>query len=202
MVQGVYMAQFAVLDAFKEELWDLERHWFLFVDLYGNKHREKRRSVLFPSHPLLFDVIKLRLHDHVQLIISRLLDPAKTCGKDNLSLKTLIATYSPFSAEAQTKIDNTLIEIQANFANIKQHRNKRISHSDLNNKLNHELPTVKIKEIKLVIDNLELIFNLISVDKRNRSHEFFPQEVGENYKAEHLLKILEAGRKSLGLSTS
>ncbi|RYV01971.1 hypothetical protein SOPP22_11970 [Shewanella sp. OPT22] len=196
------MSQFAVLDAFKKELWDLENHWFLFIDLYGNKHREKRRSVLLPSHPLLFDVIKLRLHDHAQLIISRLLDPAKTYGKDNLSLKTLIATYSPFSDEVQTKIDDALTEIQTNFANIKQHRNKRISHNDLNNKLDYDLPAVKITEIDLVIDKLELIFNLISVDKRNRNHEFFPRNIDEEFKAEHLLKILEAGRETLGLSTS
>lgn len=196
------MSQFAVLDAFKKELWELEKHWFLFIDLYGHKHKEKRRSILFPSHPLLFDVMKLRLHDHAQLIISRLLDPAKTCGQDNLSLNTLIATYSPFSTEVQTKISEAMAEIKTNFTSIKQHRNKRISHNDLENKLNFDLPSVKVNEIEVVIYNLELIFNLISVDKRDRSNEFFPRNIDEECKAEHLIKILEAGRESLGLSTT
>jgi hypothetical protein len=202
MVQGVNMSQFAVLDVFKKELCDLEMHYFLFIDLYGDKHRKKRRSILFPSHPLLFDVMKLRLHDHVQLIISRLLDPAKTCGKDNLSLKTLIDTYSPYPAEVDVKINEAFEAIQTNFKSIKIHRNKRISHNDLNNKLEFDLPSVKVSEIELVIDNLELIFNLISVDKRKRSHEFFPRNIDEEYKAEHLLEILEARRESLGLPIS
>ena len=196
------MSQFAVLDAFKKELWDLENHYFLFIDLYGDRYKEKRRNILFPSHPLLFEVMKLRLHYHEQLIISRLLDPAKTCGKDNLSLKTLIATYSPFSPEVQTKINEALLAIEDNFISIKQHRNKRISHNDLSHKLDFKLPSVKVKEIELVIDNLELIFNQISVEKRKRCHEFFPRNIDEEYKAEHLLKILEAGRESLGLPTT
>ncbi|EOX3483866.1 hypothetical protein ACPFUU_003463, partial [Vibrio cholerae] len=193
------MSQFDILEAFKKELWDLENHWYLFLDLYGHEHKKRRREVLFPSHPLLFDTIKLRLHDHVLLIISRLLDPEKTCGKHNLSLKTLISTYKPFSSEALEVIENAQSDILANFTKIKTHRNKRISHNDLTNKLNFDLPTIPIKEIESVIDSLELVFNTISIDKRNRSHEFFPRNLDDNYKAGHLLDILEAGRKALGL---
>ncbi|HGS5292586.1 TPA: hypothetical protein ACMDR2_001539 [Vibrio cholerae] len=193
------MSQFDILEAFKRELWDLENHWYLFLDLYGHEHKERRREVLFPSYPLLFDTVKLRLHDHVLLIISRLLDPEKTCGKDNLSLEKLISAYKPFSLEASEIIESAQYDISANSTKIKTHRNKRISHNDLTNKLNFDLQTVPIKEIELIIDSLELVFNTISIDKRNRSHEFFPRNLDDNYKAGHLLDILEAGRKSLGL---
>ncbi|WP_072055704.1 AbiU2 domain-containing protein [Aliivibrio fischeri] len=193
------MSQFDILEAFKKELWDLENHWYLFIDLYGHQDKERRREVLMPSHPLLFDTIKRRLHDHVLLVISRLLDPEKTCGKDNLSLQTLISEYEPFSAEAGKAIERAKTEITSNFSKIKVHRNKRISHNDLGNKLNSDLPIIQIKEIESIIDDLELVFNTISIEKRNRHHEFFPRNLDENYKADHLLDILEAGRKALSL---
>ncbi|PMJ38064.1 hypothetical protein BCU24_21630 [Vibrio cyclitrophicus] len=199
MVHREIMSQFDILEAFKKELWDLENHWYLFLDLYGHEHKERRREVLFPSHPLLFDTVKLRLHDHVLLSISRLLDPEKTCGKHNLSLKTLISAYKPFSLEASEVIESAQTDISTNFTKIKTHRNKRISHNDLTNKLNFNLKTIPIREIELIIDSLELLFNTISIDKRNRSHEFFPRKLDDNYKAGHLLDILEAGRKALGL---
>jgi hypothetical protein len=50
--------QVKLLDVFKRELWDLNNHWFLFKDLYGNHNRVARRNVVNPSSPMLFDLVK------------------------------------------------------------------------------------------------------------------------------------------------
>ncbi|WP_171027694.1 hypothetical protein [Photobacterium damselae] len=50
-----------------------------------------------------------------------------------------------------------------------------------------------------MIETLEDAFNLMSVAKRGRSYKFFPVNVTDEMKPEHLVKIITEGRSSLGI---
>lgn len=192
-----------LLEAFKKELWDIENHWFLFIGLFDEIDKNTRREVLYPSSPLFFDLVRSRFHDHIVMQLAKLLDPKETgrgqFAKTNLSFKRLLHDLAPFSVEVQNELDQCLITIHANSSSILEHRKKRIAHNDLENKLDRQLPQLEIQKIATVIETLEDAFNLMSVAKRGRSYRFFPVNVTDEMKPEHLVKIIAEGRLSLGI---
>jgi len=192
-----------MLEAFKKELLDLENHWFLFIGFYDSIDRTTRREVLYPSSPMFFDLVKLRFHDHIVMQLAKLLDPKETGrgqnAKTNLSIKRLLHDLAPFPDDIQTQLDQCMAIIEENSDAIVIHRRKRIAHNDLENKLDRQLPKLEISKIATVIDTIEHAFNLISVSKRGRSHQFFPTNLPDEMKPEHLVKIITQGRSSLGI---
>ena len=192
-----------LLEAFKKELWDIENHWFLFIGFFDEVEKNTRREILYPSSPMFFDLVKLRFHDHIVMQLAKLLDPKETgrgqYAKTNLSFNRLLYDLAPFSEEVQKELDECLVTIEANAESIIVHRKKRIAHNDLENKLDRQLPELEISKIATVIDTLEHAFNLISVAKRGRSYKFFPVNVTDEMKPEHLVQIITEGRSSLGI---
>ena len=192
-----------LLDAFKKELWDIEQHWYLFIGLFDKPSRELRREKIYPSSPLLFDLIKLRFHDHIVLQLAKLLDPKETGnprhGNTNLSLARLLHDLGPFPEDVQIQLDECVVAIDENKGPILEHRKKRIAHNDLANKLDRDLPNIKIAQITTILNNLETALNLMSSFKRGRVHQFFPDKVSDDMNPEHLIEIICAGRESLGV---
>lgn len=175
----------------------------MFIGLFDKPSRELRREKIYPSSPLLFDLIKLRFHDHIVLQLAKLLDPKETgnpkYGNTNLSLARLLHDLGPFPEDVQTQLDECVVAIDENKGPILEHRKKRIAHNDLANKLDRDLPNIKIAQITTILNNLETALNLMSSFKRGRVHQFFPDKVSDDMNPEHLIEIICAGRESLGV---
>ena len=200
---GIVDRNIELLEAFKKELCDIENHWFLFIGFFDEVEKNTRREILYPSSPMFFNLVKLRFHDHIVMQLAKLLDPKETGGakslKTNLSFKRLLHDLAPFSEDIQKELYECLATIEKNAESIIKQRQKRIAHNDLENKLNRKLPELEISKIATVLDTLEHAFNLMSVAQRGRSYKFFPVNVTDEMKPEHLVKIITEGRSSLGI---
>ena len=126
----------------KKEIINLHGEWTVYRQLYGTN--ERRIDLLNASAPYFFHTVQLVLLDDIALTLSKLTDPKKYSGYENLSLKQLIERID--NSQNKSLIDDTEIAIKdlnAKCEKFREHRNKRIAHIDLENAL--KLPKEKIE---------------------------------------------------------
>ncbi len=70
--------------------------------------------------------------DDIELIISKLLDPAKTLSNENLSLEQILLRLDEYGDDLTEQLKNILEDLRNDAQDIHQRRNKRLSHYDLN----------------------------------------------------------------------
>ena len=117
----------------KEVVW-LHAKWQEYRELFG--HSKERVDLLNRNAAFFFRIIEDSLWEDVLLHISRLTDPPRSAGKDNLSVKCL----APLVPEAtlRARVEALASECVAKAAFAREHRNKRLAHADLSHSLNQK----------------------------------------------------------------
>ena len=118
-------------DSFRE-LWNdiawLHRRWDAYKKLFRSQERVK---LLNQTAPDFFHLIQKVLADDVLLAVARLLDPASTGNKPNLTLARLALEIEGLGEHALAdEIDIAREQLRTRCSSILQTRNKSLAHRD------------------------------------------------------------------------
>src|SRR6266487_1303563 len=104
--------------------------------------------------PIIWHMLREALIDSVFMSIARLLDPAVSLGKDNLSISRILLNMPPGKERDQTKQQYDELVSLYNSA-LRHWRNRKLSHNDLMTITGMSpLPEVSYKEISELIDKI------------------------------------------------
>jgi HEPN superfamily AbiU2-like protein len=113
-----------------EEVLYLFYRWKIYQQLFGSG--DENLDLLNRSGSNVFHLLQVLTEDNVYLTLSRLTDPEKSAGHDNLSLTYLLKKLEPtLSAELQKHVREGLDTLKEKTQSARDHRNKRIAHLDV-----------------------------------------------------------------------
>jgi len=130
--------------------------WHFYLELYSEEENTALLSYLAQSS---FNIIEESLRSDLTMSICRLRDPAYSVGKENLSLSTLAQKCSEID-----EVDELLKEFQDACQPIRQYRNKRVGHNDLNTTIkprDNPLPGIGRRDIDNILALASRILNVI-----------------------------------------
>ena len=159
-----------LIETFDNLLVDLNGEWRLHQELF----QVPEHYVLFAaSSPMIWHMLRDASIDSVFMSIARLLDPATSCGKDNLSVARILLNMTPGVERDQTQ--RQYDELVGLYDSALRHwRNRKLSHNDLNTiKGMSPLPTISYTEISELIDK---------INELGRRIGHIVQEVDKNFK--------------------
>jgi hypothetical protein len=178
------------------ELWNevawLYIKWGEYVELFGKK--PSRIDLLNQAAPMFFWMVQDTFWENVLLHISRLTDPSKSCGRENLSIQSLSTLVDE---NIKIAIDNQISDAIAKSSFCRDWRNRHIAHRDLKLALGKQVEPLTPASRAMVgaaLDSIAKVLNTIS--------EYYMQSTigfdmtNEPYGAEDLLYILDDGIKA------
>jgi hypothetical protein len=166
--------------------------WEEYNVLYGTK--PSRIKLLNNTAPKFFKLVHDTLWENIILHITRLIDPAKSSGKMNLSLQRLSKITS--DSELSNEIKKMCGDAIKAGKSCKDLRNKIIAHRDLNTALGNgdiKLEYNSRKEIKHILNLLVEILNTVSKYYLGSTTTFDLDNYGDS---KNLLRIIHKGLKS------
>jgi hypothetical protein len=105
------------------------------------------------------------LEDDIILTISRLNDPKRTLGKDNLTLEQLVHSIDAVKyPQLKKEMERLHAEAKDKCKFAKNHRNKRIAHNDLQLKLHgkvNPLPSPTETNIEEALESIRNVMNAV-----------------------------------------
>lgn len=147
----------------------LHAKWRTFCQLYAQG--EETVELLNNIAPSFFHMYQEVLADDVLLMVSRLTDPKQTFKRDNLSLERLASSIDRTKYPTlRVEVEKLLIEAkdQCNFA--REHRNRRIAHSDLHTMLNAVSEPLTIATKQKIDDALRSICDVMNAVLNHFEH--------------------------------
>ncbi len=139
----------------------LHAYWNTYKELFGTS--KKRIDLLNESASWFSYVIQNVLIDAVQLALTKLADPVKTCGKKNMSLKLICEIVKELKEiELSENLEESLSRFKTKSEILILHRNKRITHYDYSthvDKSNEPLPGVSRAMIEDALKELRYFLN-------------------------------------------
>jgi len=127
---------------------------------------QKRIEILNASAPFFFRVVQQTLFEDTLLSISRLTDPPRTMGKENLSLPLLVERLKIHAPEDLIdQLEHDIDEIDMRCTAFRDWRNRRLAHSDLDTSLkvtNDPLPGVSHEDIESALGAIRELMNHVS----------------------------------------
>jgi hypothetical protein len=155
-----------------QDVSSLRSKWKFYRELFGTKENVELFSDLARAS---FHIIQESLRNDMTMAICRLSDPPQSMGKNNLSFSALFQQLS--------ELDNAPIllkDFQLGCKPVRQYRNKRVGHYDLNTRIkpqDNPLPGVGLNEFDQIVqlaeqvlntvvkrfDNIELIFTIVQM---------------------------------------
>jgi hypothetical protein len=164
--------------------------WNEFLELYGKK--SSRIELLNKSAAFFFRTVQNVFWDNTLLHIARLTDPAKSCGKDNLSIQKFPELVSDTLRPSIQALVDAAIEKSA-FC--RDWRNRRIAHKDLKLALEKNpavpLKTASRETVNEALRAIEDVLNAVS-HPYTRSTAIFNKSLVSSG-AEHLIYVLDDG---------
>ncbi len=106
-----------------QDVASLHAKWRLYLDLYSD---QVAIGLLNHTAMYSFQLIEESLRADLTMSISRLADPAQSCGRTNLSLRTLVEKLRDLPG-----IEERRKEFDEIYAPLKKHRHRRVAHNDL-----------------------------------------------------------------------
>jgi hypothetical protein len=170
---------------YNEVVW-LHAIWQEYRVLYGTS--EEQLQVVNRAAGFFFKIVQDELWDGVLLRIAKLTDPPKSAGVANLTVRALptLVTDLALSQQVAGLVDACILK--AEFA--REHRNKRIAHSDLLRSTNPAVPLSGISR-RHVEEMLEALRNVMNaLDVRYRETTVMYQDFVSTGGAQRLLYIL------------
>ncbi len=166
----------------------------------GEVNRVKRNISLLNSFaPDFFASCQESIANDVILALCRLLDPPKTLGQENVSLRNLAQCVERGTPPQHfTAIQSAYNQLIAEGDAVRAYRNKRIGHNDLLlARGSMALPTVTINDITKVILGAERLMSEISSYYKGNEISFrpvAPGKIGSKELLERLWILLPAGQ--------
>jgi hypothetical protein len=144
-----------------QEVCHLHRKWGVFRQLYASG--DDVIDLLNTSAPGFFRVYQDLLANDVILTISRLIDPKRTLGKDNLTLEQLVHSIDGGKyPKLRAEIEQLYAESKDKCRFTKDHRNKRIAHNDLTTSLQvNPLPSPTETNIEEALESIRNVMNAV-----------------------------------------
>jgi hypothetical protein len=180
-----------IKDAFMwlcQDVASLQHKWDFYLELFGKSENTDLLSELAPAS---FNIIFETLQNDITMAICRLSDPPKSMGQENLSLSNLVKTCVEIEG-----LDDLLNDFKKICKPIRQRRNKRVGHRDLNTAikpLEHPLPGVSKEQIDLILKTTANILNSILKNYDDREMYFHTVSRGG---VESLIYWLKMGKVS------
>lgn len=146
--------------ALNRNLIELHIVWLQYRQLFGSS--SDTIELLNKTAGLFFMVVQDQLWDSVLLGIARLTDNAKTFGKSNLTIWSLPPLIDDI--DLRQKVSSLCEQARDCAAFARNHRNKRIAHSDYSYEIDRAataLDPISRAAIKEMLDALEKVLNCI-----------------------------------------
>lgn len=154
-----------VYEALKVEITWLHGRWIIYRQLFGKL--EKRVDLLNECAPAFFYLIQNVLLGEIQVSLCKLTDPARTGGKENLSLGQLQQRIEHYGGgQLATPLTCTLREAHEYCTPFRKWRNKRLAHLDLSSNMKSSsniLPGISRKMIEEALECVRRYMNQIEV---------------------------------------
>lgn len=152
------------LGSLYHELWNevafLNLKWDEYVELFGK--RPSRVKLLNEAAPIFFRIVEYSLRESIFVHITRLTDPPRSCGNDNLSIQRLTDLVDDVIKEILiAKIKEA--KEKSNFC--RDWRNRRIAHKDLGLVLDIQaepLEPASRAKVKDALQSISSVLNVIS----------------------------------------
>lgn len=181
-----------LFNALWQEVAWLYTKWDEYVALYGTK--PSRIDLMNKSAPIFFRIVQDSLWEVTLLHIARLIDPPKSAGKENLSIKRLPLLVSD-QYLIKTLEGKIHIAIQkSEFC--RDWRNRRIAHRDLKLAIEEGINSLKPASRKMVREAIDSIADVLNIVTQyyNDSTTAFDAPSGSGG-GESLLYIIDDGLK-------
>lgn len=102
--------------------------WRIYKQFFGTS--KEIVDLLNKFSGLTFKIFQDVLYDDIIVSICKLTDPAKTSGKENLTINRLLVLIRDKYEDLYKKLLDIKVEIDSECVNIRAQRNKKISHID------------------------------------------------------------------------
>jgi hypothetical protein len=160
----------AALGGIANQVWWTKQYWEIYKSMSCNDEYVKILTVVGPH---FFGAVQSMLPDYVKLSVMRLLDPAMTGGKPNLTFAGIIGLLAPSLNNGDKKLDAIKLRLHDLETRVKPwrvHRNKRLAHLDLPTHINAvRLPDLRIEEYDHVVAEMCAILSELYVATEGRS---------------------------------
>jgi hypothetical protein len=145
-----------VYESLWQEVAGLHSRWVIFCQLFTVS--ESQVDFLREMAPSFFGVLQQTFRNDILMSLSRITDPSRTGGKENLSLVLLTERIDPSAFPAlRHTLDTSLQEIIAHCTPFRDLRNRTLAHKDLPTALRyHSNPLPGISQ-NMINDALRMI---------------------------------------------
>ena len=149
-----------VFHALWNEVAWLHEKWQEYCELFGT--RASRIELMNEAAPMFFRIVQDSLFEDILIHITRLTDPPKSCGKENLTICRIPSLLSDQQARANVK---ELIDVASQKAAFcRDWRNRHIAHTDLDLALKEgakPLEAASRQEVKKALEAISNVLNSI-----------------------------------------
>jgi len=150
-----------VYEALCREIQEIHVRWKLYRQLYGRN--QLRFDLMREIASTFFARIHYILLDDVVMGVVRMTDPAKTARNKNLSAYQLRdRLVNNGIQEVANRVAGRLKTLEPMMGPFREQRNKRLAHTDLENRLktsDKPLPGISRQDIELVLEHLRAVLN-------------------------------------------
>jgi hypothetical protein len=177
-------------DILSKDLAYVHAQWTLFQELFNPKSAEVMTTVTAFGWTMIHDAVV----DSIILSLTRLLDPAQSGNRDNLTIPRLITISDPakqVGLETKRKLATAQLE------DLKTHRNKRIAHTDHRHKTKtEELPPLSHEKIN---NAMSAVVDLMREIRKQLSDGYTEYEPISEPTGSSIMLFLRAGVRVLAL---
>jgi hypothetical protein len=166
--------------------------WGEYVVLFGTS--EENLQVLNQAAPAFASMIHDVLWENVLLHLCRLVDPCKSSGKKNLTVRRLPQLVGN---ELRPAVEQAIGELSIDCAFAKDWRNRRISHADLELTMggsSEPLAPASRASVKQALEGLSNVLNLVENHYTESTNAF--GLIGPARGSKQLLHVLKSGLKA------
>ncbi|MCE9645351.1 MAG: hypothetical protein K8S20_05070 [Chloroflexi bacterium] len=171
-----------------QDVASLQHKWDFWLELFGKSENTDLLSELAPAS---FNIILETLQNDITMAICRLSDPPKSVGQENLSFATLAKNCIKVEG-----IESLVTEFQKICKPVRQRRNKKVGHRDLNSAikpLEYPLQGVSKEQIDTIVKTAADILNFVLQNYENAEMSFHTISPGD---AKALMFWLKKGKAS------
>jgi AbiU2 len=176
------------------EVLELFYQWKIYRQLFDSG--ENNLEVLNRSGSNVFALMHNLVVNDTFLRLCRLTDPIKGSTRENLSFRYFVNRLGAIIAkEDRKRLKGQLAKLEGLTKSIRQHRNRRLAHLDLNSAIKWEgLPWALIDQINDALDLVNAIMKDLHFLVTNASTEYKDPSIAYGCDGEFLLRVLRGER--------
>lgn len=183
-----------------EEVVQLFYRWEIFRQLFDSG--EENISLLNRSGSNVFALLQGLIIENAFLTLCRLTDPGRTGSFQNLSIGNILGKISArLKDEQREDLSGKLERLEEATEKIRSHRNKRITHLDLNHAIKAErLPSVEYGDLEDSLELVESIMRDLHLLLWNADTYYSEPSIAYGCDGDHLLRVLRDAGDRRGLN--